>query len=291
MLFKDNIDKVDLSRQTVRLPCLKAQLIEPCGLLLARIGYFHTRLRYPFLIRELNLQQARKNNSVLLPTSTMVGLSGSRWASKDQQINVSANKSTAAEARLEELLNEQNEQKNSPVPRGILNPQAETFSCSRREGGEQIPITFDEWAVQNSPESMFGGRLPSEEGLDGDIMKYMKYLLWEHFPVRYGVAFSNHIANKHAEELANFDYQTTHPSMGFLSFKEWAWRTRLWYKRSQFPELDDYQLYRAMVIQYEQGPLQQSAVDYSNFKKLREHRATFTRINLEYDAHWSSLGV
>jgi len=221
----------------------------------------------------------------------MAGLAGSRWASEDGQINVSANKSTVAEERLEAPLNEQNVQKNPPVPSGILNPQAKTVSCSGRDGREHIPMTFDEWTVQNSPESIFGVRLPSEEGLDRDIMNYMDYLLRKHFPVRYGVAFSNHIANKQAEELANFDYQTTHPSMGFLSFKEWAWRTRLWYKRSQFPELNDYQLYRAMAIQYEQGPLKQSPVDYSNFKKLREHRATFSRINLGYDTHWSSLGV
>jgi hypothetical protein len=113
----------------------------------------------------------------------MVGLAGSRWASEGGQNNVSANKSTVVEERLEAPLNEQNVQKNPPVPSGILNPQAETFSCNRREGGDQIPMTFDEWTVQNSPESMFGGRLPSEEGLDGDIMKHMDYLLWEHFPI------------------------------------------------------------------------------------------------------------
>jgi hypothetical protein len=243
------------------------------------------------LIRELNLQQAGKNFSALPPTATMVGLAGSRWASEDGQINVSANKSTEAEERLEAPLNEQNVQKNPPVPSGILNPQAETFSRSGREGGEQIPMTFDEWTIQNSPESIFGVRLPSEEGLDRDIINYMDYLFRSHFPVRYGVAVSNYIANKQAEELANFDYQTTHPSMGFLSFKEWAWRTRLWYKRIQFPERNDYQLYRAMAIQYEQGPLQQSPVDYSNFKKLREHWATSTRISLVYDTQWSSLSV
>jgi hypothetical protein len=176
----------------------------------------------------------------------------------------------------------------SNLPQGNLSLVLEGQVAQNR-----IPYTFREW---NHSKGTLQADLPqqslqdAQHNLDVALEEYMNYLTGAEFLSIYPLRFRDRVSQIHLQEVTDFDFLTTHPSLGFWSFKDWAQRTRVWYKKNRYPDLDDYELHRMMVAEYSNGPLLLSFGDSEDFSKLLHDQVRDTKYKL-WSLTWSSLGL
>ena len=172
-------------------------------------------------------------------------------------------------------------------------PSRSYYSCCGAWEGDVVPKTFQHWIAENGIYS-FPGTTTHEKATEINIYNYWwTYLLkGGSYSSSYYIHFLNFVEKIRADEIEAFDFVPSSPLLGFISFKEWAKRTKIWFKEIRYADegLPEYELHLKLRDHYAEGLLSISHDDLETFRKLRADRAEFIHGKLNA-LEWSDLGL
>jgi hypothetical protein len=163
------------------------------------------------------------------------------------------------------------------------------YPCCGAWEGDVVPSSFGEWQALSGVLANNIGPT-HEEALEVDIHRFYAYLLQGKFSKYYYEYFRDHVDSIFSNVREEFDFLPANPRLGFFYFKEWTWRTTVWYKEYRYPDLTAHELHLKLVDEYIKGPLSLSPEDLENFKEQRGIRAKAIRHELVSE-QWTRFGL